>query len=200
MFDLTMGFLVSHVRKIPGIDVHVAAIFATLPGLRTNRAFTSLWLSCQQSLSERATLLLERYDHDSLRQQLGDDMLKALIATHTKRIMAEKRMAAYRTGRVVEPRAATWHQIESLPAAKAHVAATSGPPPADASSRSETTVCYPLASLLQGVAWPPGIDPAKRERYLTSADFMSVFGMSRADFEALRPFVQMRLKKAHGLF
>ena len=50
------------------------------------------------------------------------------------------------------------------------------------------------------MVWPPDIDPAKRERHLQPNEFAAVFGITREAFEVMRPFEQLRMKKAHGLF
>lgn len=45
-----------------------------------------------------------------------------------------------------------------------------------------------------------GIDPTKREEYLSDDDFSSVFGMARADFAALPAWKRTQRKKEVGLF
>uniref|UniRef100_A0A8C8SFA2 Villin-1 n=1 Tax=Pelusios castaneus TaxID=367368 RepID=A0A8C8SFA2_9SAUR len=47
---------------------------------------------------------------------------------------------------------------------------------------------------------PPGVDPSKREEYLSSEDFSTAFGMSRNAFAALPMWKQQSLKKVKGLF
>ena len=45
-----------------------------------------------------------------------------------------------------------------------------------------------------------GIDPTKKEDYLSAADFASVFGMERAAFGALPAWKRLQKKKEVGLF
>uniref|UniRef100_A0AAY4B097 HP domain-containing protein n=1 Tax=Denticeps clupeoides TaxID=299321 RepID=A0AAY4B097_9TELE len=47
---------------------------------------------------------------------------------------------------------------------------------------------------------PAGVDPNRREAYLSDADFESVLGSSRADFQRLPKWRQSDLKKKAGLF
>ena len=45
-----------------------------------------------------------------------------------------------------------------------------------------------------------GIDPARKEDYLSDSDFASVFGMERAAFGALPAWKRLQKKKEVGLF
>jgi hypothetical protein len=47
---------------------------------------------------------------------------------------------------------------------------------------------------------PAGVDPRKREQYLSDADFEKVLGSPRAEFNAFKPWKQQQVKKAAGLF
>jgi len=47
---------------------------------------------------------------------------------------------------------------------------------------------------------PKGVDPRKREQYLSDADFEKVLGSPRGEFNSLKPWKQNQLKKAAGLF
>jgi len=59
---------------------------------------------------------------------------------------------------------------------------------------------YPIEALIQGVTWPSNIDPANREKFLSEADFVKVFKMTKEEFYNKDKFVRMRLKKEHKLF
>lgn len=48
--------------------------------------------------------------------------------------------------------------------------------------------------------FPTGVDPAKREEYLTLADFKSIFNMTPEEFTKLPKWKRTQLKKKHGLF
>ena len=47
---------------------------------------------------------------------------------------------------------------------------------------------------------PDGVDPSKRETYLSEKEFQSVFGMERSAFEAFKPWKQAQLKRSKKLF
>jgi len=47
---------------------------------------------------------------------------------------------------------------------------------------------------------PDGVDPAKKEEYLSDADFQSAFGMSKDEFTALPAWKKKNKKKDAGLF
>jgi len=59
---------------------------------------------------------------------------------------------------------------------------------------------FPYSSLIQGKSWPEGIDPTKREQYLSPEEFQTVFKMSLLQFNELDKFKRIRLKKEHSLF
>ena len=59
---------------------------------------------------------------------------------------------------------------------------------------------YPLDTLLQGMNWPEGVDPAHREQFLSPSCFYEVFGMTHEEFFRLKHFIQERKKKEKGLF
>ena len=47
---------------------------------------------------------------------------------------------------------------------------------------------------------PDGVHPARKEQYLTDAEFHRVLGASRGAFAEYKPWKQQALKKAAGLF
>ncbi|XP_077304014.1 villin-1 [Lithobates pipiens] len=47
---------------------------------------------------------------------------------------------------------------------------------------------------------PPGVDPTKKEDYLSNEDFERILGISMSDFKALPEWKKQNLKKANGLF
>ena len=48
--------------------------------------------------------------------------------------------------------------------------------------------------------YPAGVDPAKRESYLSDEEFESVLKMSRADFDRLATWKKNKAKRNAGLF
>ncbi|XP_004601712.2 advillin [Sorex araneus] len=62
-------------------------------------------------------------------------------------------------------------------------------------------IYYPLEVLLKkNEELPEGINPAKKENYLSEQDFVSVFGITRGQFAALPGWKQLQMKKDKGLF
>jgi molecular chaperone DnaK (HSP70) len=60
---------------------------------------------------------------------------------------------------------------------------------------------YPYAQLKNGnKSFPEGVDPQKREQYLSDTEFQQIFKMSKADFSRLANFKQHTLKKNAELF
>ena len=61
---------------------------------------------------------------------------------------------------------------------------------------------YSLSVLLDTAKekWPPGIDPSKRESYLSQHEFREVFKMTKGEWGALPKWKQVRAKKSAGLF
>ncbi len=47
---------------------------------------------------------------------------------------------------------------------------------------------------------PSGVDPSKREAYLSDADFEKILGSPRGEFNSMKPWKQNQIKKAAGLF
>ncbi|KAG9491613.1 hypothetical protein GDO78_000237 [Eleutherodactylus coqui] len=69
-------------------------------------------------------------------------------------------------------------------------------------SPSSTFQCFPLEDLKgkQKHELPEGVDPARKESYLSDRDFIAAFGMTRGEFSALPSWKQLNLKKQIGLF
>ena len=45
-----------------------------------------------------------------------------------------------------------------------------------------------------------GVDPTKKEQYLSDAEFEQVMGSPRGEFNQMKPWKQSQIKKAKGLF
>lgn len=60
----------------------------------------------------------------------------------------------------------------------------------------------PYQSLITGMEWPPGVDPARREQKLTEEEFFLYFGMSKEVFNSPQTdrIMRERLKKAAKLW
>ncbi|XP_062255171.1 advillin [Platichthys flesus] len=61
---------------------------------------------------------------------------------------------------------------------------------------------FPVDSLLNKLPneLPEGVDPTKKEKYLSDSDFDSVFGISKDDFAQLPQWKQLKMKKEKGMF
>lgn len=49
-------------------------------------------------------------------------------------------------------------------------------------------------------SFPPGVDPTRKEEYLTNADFCELFGMEKETFRALPNWKRVLIKKKHKIF
>jgi len=59
---------------------------------------------------------------------------------------------------------------------------------------------FPLDALVAGVTWPKGVDPRKREDWLSDDDFTRLFKMSKSQFAALPRFQKERRKRELSLW
>ena len=55
-------------------------------------------------------------------------------------------------------------------------------------------------AVLTGEEVPEHVDPAKKEEYLSEAEFVEVLGLQREEFSSLPAWKQVNLKKSAGLF
>lgn len=65
---------------------------------------------------------------------------------------------------------------------------------------TELSDFYPIEVLRQGVEWPSNVDPANREKFLSDDDFLTVFKMTKEQFQSLAKFERIRRKKEVLLF
>ncbi|KAK7915491.1 hypothetical protein WMY93_011252 [Mugilogobius chulae] len=72
----------------------------------------------------------------------------------------------------------------------------------DVPEEERTYDSFPLDVLVnkQPDELPEGVDPSKREKHLSDADFSELFGMSKGDFDGLPQWKQLKIKKEKGLF
>jgi len=62
----------------------------------------------------------------------------------------------------------------------------------------DASVTHSYDDLKKGT--PEGVNPTKKEQYLSEGDFEKVFGMSKAKFNDLKDWKKKDLKKQKGLF
>ncbi|KAJ0023685.1 hypothetical protein NQD34_003584 [Periophthalmus magnuspinnatus] len=74
--------------------------------------------------------------------------------------------------------------------------------PEDVPEEEKTYDPFPLDALLnkQPDELPEGVDPSKREKHLSDADFSELFGMTKEEYDAIPQWKQLKLKKEKGLF
>ena len=89
-------------EKMPKTVDSAAHLVAALPDLFYNPIYKGLAESVRQFLFARATWLLEKYNHQDLQDRFGDELFSALVNIEEERTMALKRMASFRTGKLVE--------------------------------------------------------------------------------------------------
>ncbi|XP_043208965.1 advillin-like [Amphibalanus amphitrite] len=65
--------------------------------------------------------------------------------------------------------------------------------------RPENTPVFPLEAL-QSRRPPEGVDPSRREDFLSDSDFSAVFGMTREEFQRLPQWKKMQKKRKASLF
>lgn len=153
----------------------VAAISLRIHDLSSNILYQKLWDRVQSYLKDRGSFLVESYDHNDLEKCFGANLTSSLVKLHENRLDAEKKIAGYRSGQTVERKIVDCVTTDE-----------NGP--------------YPIEALLEGVKWPEGLDPTRREEYLSSLDFIAVFKMDKETFMKLSTFMQIRLKKQSKLF
>ena len=158
-----------------------AAIALRMPHIASILKYEKLWVRIQTFLKDRGALLLERYDLEELKRCFGEELISSLLKIEEERVDCEKKMSGYRSGSAIERKCF------------------------DTSSSGGCGSCsddgyYPLGALLAGVQWPEGIDPSKREQYLSPEDFFSAFKMDKEDFNRRDKHLRNRLKKQHSLF
>ncbi|KAL7837477.1 hypothetical protein SRHO_G00271880 [Serrasalmus rhombeus] len=70
------------------------------------------------------------------------------------------------------------------------------------SAENKTYELHPPEKLINQTAdeLPGGVNPKEREKHLSDADFLAVFGMSKDKFFSLPQWKQWNVKKKHGLF
>ncbi|MEW5299860.1 MAG: hypothetical protein WDW36_002833 [Sanguina aurantia] len=128
-------------------------------------------------------MLRDRRGVAELQAKLPAAMFQRLEAEAQERAKTPSVFKVY-VGRIIEPR----------------------PHCAESSMRQEPAVSgllsfsYSHPALVVGVTWPPGIDPHARESYLSTREFVSLFGMQFAEFRSLSPWRRVHLKKMHRLF
>uniref|UniRef100_A0AAR2LYG0 HP domain-containing protein n=1 Tax=Pygocentrus nattereri TaxID=42514 RepID=A0AAR2LYG0_PYGNA len=72
----------------------------------------------------------------------------------------------------------------------------------DTWDQNKTYELHPPEKLINQTAdeLPGGVNPKEREKHLSDADFLAVFGMSKDEFFSLPQWKQWNVKKKHGLF
>ena len=127
-----------------------------------------------RGITERYPMLLHKYGQEELKLVFDPADLEVFERAHWQNIEAKKVFSSLK-GTVIS-----------------HATICENVPREDGS--------YPLECLVQGSAWPSGIDVTKREQYLSESDFVTVFKMTKEEFARNDKFVRLRLKKEAKLF
>jgi|MDSY01.1.fsa_nt_gb hypothetical protein len=72
--------------------------------------------------------------------------------------------------------------------------------PLDGDFADPATTKFPYAELTVVGVVPPGVDPTKKEQYLSDAEFQEKLGMARDAFAALPAWKKTKAKKDSKLF
>ena len=126
-----------------------------------------------RSIQERYPMLLEKYGLEEMKLIFDSHDLERFETARLKNLEVKKVFSSLK-GTVIEP--------------------------LNNSTKIRADGTYPIEALLQGCAWPEGIDTSKREQYLSEEDFIQVFGMTKQEFNNKDKFVRLRLKKENRLF
>ena len=164
--------------KLPTMfEDDLQAYLPLLPTLDFARTHCRLALAaaCERHIAQNFPLLQQWHDAQELEGALGAERVEALRARVAVLERSKAEFAALRSGAVVE---APRPEIDD----------------------DADLFCLPLEALQAGVQWPRGVDAARREQHLDPAAFERLFGMDKAAFAALPRFVQVRMKRPHGLF
>ena len=175
--------------SIPSLSDMCLEIMLTSPKFKTLESLLTIYTKIDSSnpsfqpirayvmklLSERYPMLLDKYGHNEMSLIFSPEDLEQFDAELNRAMEIKKRFSSLK-GTVLDP-------------VSSHV-----------EQKRLQDGCYPLSALLQGAAWPNDVDPSRREQYLSDSEFLSVFKMSKAEFNEKDKFVRLRLKKQHNLF
>lgn len=132
----------------------------------------------RQKIAERFPQMSSNYDHDTLRTALGHSYFERLFQVQTSREAEVQRFRTNtRTGSICEKSKTGWETVDVRNGGN-----------------------LPYRALVSGVIFPVGVEISKRESYLCDEEFKEIFGMTKAEFNDLDKYVQVRLKKEKKLW
>ena len=192
------------------VDQAIRLVFY-IPDIQFNTLMSPLWSSVKSFIQDHARYILEYNDNNLIAFYFGEDILASLVRIEKKRIESMKLFTICRSGGVVIDRLQVKHKEMNLQESDVVIKATIIDDTQNHHPSSSSTIpstqntrdggrFYPLSSLLVGIAWADDVDPTRREQYLSDEDFYNVFRMEKTEFNALKTFKQIRLKKEKGLF
>jgi len=97
-----------------------------------------------------------------------------------------------------EAEAAAAAEAQAAKAKEAAPAAPTATAAANGAFKDPATFSLPYEQLKDQI--PAGVDPAKKEQYLSDSEFQKVMGCSRAEFGEMKGWKQQQVKKSLGLF
>jgi len=135
----------------------------------------------REKLRERMPLILELCDRSVCIDYMGEELFQQL---ESEVLCARSEVNAFKA------RVSAGSVVDRQDSEFSNMSAASG-----------DKTFFPLEALLQGKKWPIGIDPKRREDYLSDDEFLKVFGMEKmAFFTKLSKMERLRKKKVVGLF
>ena len=156
-------------------------------------------------------MLKEKYGDEELSSVIREEELEIIRGRYEAFINAKNRFAALK-GTVLDQQSTENYDPPTVSACRNFV--TSIPKESPQFNQPDSpkaepipliyiesaTTYYPYAMLLQGRTWPSGIDPARREQYLSPEEFENIFKMPLSVFNKLDNHKKLRLKKEAKLF
>lgn len=139
-----------------------------------NAGLHEAYIEARRFIQDKFAFFLERYGESEMKKFLTAEDFAFMHKRHIDRLQIEARLR--HKGSVVEREVVPFSDFDTEEG------------------------YYPLKCLIQGVAWPEGVDPSKRELYLSPAEFEKTFGMKKEEFQKLDKIMRVRIKKDKGLF
>ena len=106
--------------------------------------------------------------------------------------------AAPSSGSAAPPKSSSSGPAVFKPPAEAPAPAPAAPSPVASKFQDPRELKLSYEQLKAGL--PGGVDPAKKEQYLSDADFEKILKSPRSQFNEMKAWKQQQLKKAAGLY
>lgn len=135
-----------------------------------------------EKVESKWAMISSQYDSEELQDLFTNEELERLNGTVSETVEARRKAAIWRSGEPVQRRAS----VEQL---------------SEEDLKNAAVGIHRYETLKEGLQWPEGVDPTKRETYLSEEEFITVFkGISKADFAKLSQYRKNQKKKDVLLF